>query len=135
MRVRIIVSALIEKDGNFLFGRKAPGVGPYPDQWLIIGGGVEETDETLEQALRREVKEETGLEITNLQQVMFDEDIREKKGEMIHMILLNYKADWLSGKPRPGDDITTLQWVKKTDLLNLDIPDVTKRLLKKLQLI
>ncbi len=135
MRIRIIVSALIEKDGRFLFGRKAPGVGPYPDQWLIIGGGLEEKDETIEEALKREVREETGLEIKNVQPVLFDEDRREKKGEMIHQIFLTFKADWLSGEPQAGDDIVSLQWIKREELLKIDTPEVTTRLLKKLKLI
>jgi len=62
---RTIVSALIfSKDGKLLMGKKNPAKGGvYPDCWHIPGGGVEEK-ETLEQALKREVQEEVGINIS-----------------------------------------------------------------------
>lgn len=79
MKIRIIVAAVIEKNGTFLFGKKASGVGPYPGKWLILGGGVNLGEETLDEGLKREILEEGNIDITNLNRVMFDEDIREKK--------------------------------------------------------
>ena len=62
---RTIVSALIfSKDGKLLMGKKDPKKGGvYADFWHIPGGGVEE-GETLEQALKREVAEEVGIDIS-----------------------------------------------------------------------
>ncbi len=61
---RIIVSAVIlSKDKKVLMGRKDPSRGGvYPDCWHIPGGGVDE-GETLEQALEREIAEETGIDV------------------------------------------------------------------------
>jgi len=61
---RKIVSALIfSKDGKLLMGKKDPSKGGvYPDCWHIPGGGINE-GETFKQALRREVKEEVGIDI------------------------------------------------------------------------
>lgn len=62
---RTIVSALIfSQDGKLLMGRKDPAKGGvYPDCWHIPGGGVD-AGETMEKALCREVREETGLDIS-----------------------------------------------------------------------
>lgn len=62
---RKIASALIfSKDHQILMGKKDPARGGvYSDCWHIPGGGVDE-GETLEQALRREVLEETGIDIS-----------------------------------------------------------------------
>ena len=62
---RTIVSALIfSKDNKILMGRKDPAKGGvYADCWHIPGGGVEE-GQTFEDALKREVLEEVGLDIT-----------------------------------------------------------------------
>jgi 8-oxo-dGTP pyrophosphatase MutT (NUDIX family) len=52
---RLGVMALIERDGSLLLERRADA-----PLWSLIAGGVEDT-ETLAEALRREVLEETGL--------------------------------------------------------------------------
>lgn len=54
------MTALIESDRRLLLERRADA-----PLWGLVGGGVED-DETLEDALRREVREETGLEIERL---------------------------------------------------------------------
>ena len=135
MRVRIIASAVIEKDGKYLFGKKAPGVGPYPDKWLILGGGVNTDVETIEEALYREITEEGNIQINHLSRVWFGEDKREKNGETIHHFFLVFKADYLSGEAKPGDDIKELKWVEKTELPYLNVADVTTSVLQKLGLI
>ncbi len=62
---RIIASAIIfSKDGKILMGKKDPTQsGPYSECWHIPGGGVE-SGESLQEAIVREVYEETGLDIS-----------------------------------------------------------------------
>lgn len=62
---RTIVSAIIfSRDGKVLMGRKDPAKGGvYAECWHIPGGGIDQ-GETMEQALVREVMEETGLDIS-----------------------------------------------------------------------
>lgn len=59
MRQRIIVCPLIENDNAFLLCKMAAHKGVFPGQWALSGGGVE-PGEQIEQALRREVREELG---------------------------------------------------------------------------
>lgn len=54
MNHRIIVSAIIEHNGKYLFGRKPKDIGPYPNTWRLLGGGVSIQEETLLDAIRRE---------------------------------------------------------------------------------
>jgi len=63
---RKIASAIISsKDHKILMGKKDPAKGGvYSDCWHIPGGGVYD-GETLEQALKREVLEETGIDISS----------------------------------------------------------------------
>lgn len=62
---RDIVSALIfSKDGKLFQGKKDPlQGGVYVDCWHIPGGGINEGEERIE-ALKREVLEETGIDIS-----------------------------------------------------------------------
>ena len=55
---RVGVTAIIERDGKFLVERRVDD----PHEWAFVGGTVEE-DEPVLDALRREVREETGFEI------------------------------------------------------------------------
>ena len=61
---RKIVSAVIfSKDGKILMGKKDPKKGGvYPNVWHIPGGGIKD-EETMEQALFREISEEVGIDI------------------------------------------------------------------------
>jgi len=63
---RTIVSAVIfSRDGKLLMGKKDPRKGGvFSDCWHIPGGGVDE-GETMIEALVREIKEETGLDISS----------------------------------------------------------------------
>ena len=71
---REIVSGLIfSKDGKLLMGMKDPkSGGVYLDCWHLPGGGVE-SDETKEDALRREILEETGIDISNSYIILADD--------------------------------------------------------------
>jgi len=135
MKYRVIVAALIEKDGEFLFGKKDVGVGPFPDKWLIPGGGVDLEHETLEEGLRREIREETGIEITNIRRETFKDEVGIKHEEKIYHIFLDYYAQYASGEVRAGDDLKEVKWIKKEELGTLDVADVTKDLLRHVRLI
>lgn len=136
MKSRIIAVGLIEKDGDFLLGKKSGNVGPYPNTWHNPGGGVNLGEESLEEALRREIKEEAGIEIQNIEQLGFDEDKEpDKNGEMTHYIFLDFKARWLSGEIIAGDDMNELMWIKKDELKNLNLNRPAQKFFKKLNLI
>lgn len=57
MRQRTIVCPLIQNDGCYLLCKMADDRGVFPGQWALSGGGVE-PGERIEEALRREVREE-----------------------------------------------------------------------------
>ena len=61
---RIVVTAMIEHQGRFLIISRPSDKKNFPGMWAFPGGKVE-LGETLLDALRREVREETGLEIKN----------------------------------------------------------------------
>jgi nucleoside triphosphatase len=59
MRQRIIVCPLIQNEGEYLLCRMPLDRGVFPGQWALSGGGLE-PGETIEDGLRREVREELG---------------------------------------------------------------------------
>ncbi|MFH2021433.1 MAG: NUDIX domain-containing protein [archaeon] len=133
MKSRVVVSAVIEKGDFLLFGKKKKDQAPYPNKWLILGGGVNLPDEKIEDALRREIMEEANIEVTEPERVFFDEDFAEDKhGEMTHYIYLTFRAQYKSGDAKAGDDIEQLKWVSRSMLKELDICEPSIKLFRKL---
>ena len=84
---------------------RPPGAGLYS----LPGGRVEE-GETLEEAVAREVREETGIDVATTELVGFV----ERRGEGYHFLILDYLADPLDRsrlEPRSGDDAAEARWV------------------------
>lgn len=116
MKFRIVVAAIIKKGNKLLFGRKRKDVGPYPNTYILIGGGVNLEMETIEAAIKREIKEETNITVKNIKKLTFDEDYEPNKNkEITHHVFLIYSAEYKSGKPTPGDDVDQLFWIEKKD--------------------
>jgi nucleoside triphosphatase len=131
---RVIVSAIIiSADGKVLMGKKDPSKGGvYPNAWHIPGGGVE-SGQTMEEALMREVLEETGIDasssvITQLPQVGHGESPKTLKdtGEKVWCkmefnrfeIRLIQNADEVELKT--NDDLVELKWFSKEELENVE---------------
>lgn len=133
MKSRVVVVGLIQKDNNILLGKKPENTGPYPNTWHIPGGGINLEEETLEEALKREMMEEAGIEIEDIESVGFDEDYEnDKHGEKIHYVFLDFKATCISDNVKAGDDMEYLQWVDKKELKTLNLNKPLRKLLKKL---
>lgn len=136
MKARVIVTTLIERNGKILLGQKPKDIGPYPNTWHLPGGGVNLETESLEEAVSREVKEETGLDIEKLKRVSFDEDYEpDKRGEMTHYIFLVYKVTPKTTTAKAADDIMELQWFKKTELKNIPLTRPSIKLFKEIGLL
>ncbi|OGG36059.1 hypothetical protein A2363_01015 [Candidatus Gottesmanbacteria bacterium RIFOXYB1_FULL_47_11] len=136
MKSRVVVVGLINKRDKYLLGRKPKNIGPYPNTWNIPGGGVNLEEETVEEALRREIAEETAIEIDDIQHIGFDEDTEpDKHGEMTHYLFLAFKATYKSGTVKPGDDISSLSWVGKDKIKSLTLNKPSKKLFKNLKIL
>ena len=130
MRTRLIVVAIIENAKNqILLGLKKKDRGVYPGTWHNLGGGVEE-GETLEEALRREVMEESGLEINSFEKMSFSDTVatkyRDGKSEEIYHIFLGFLVKVKKGKLVPGEEFEKLDWFNKKDLDKVNINPAAK---------
>lgn len=146
---RDVVSALvISKDNKFLMGKTDPAAGGvYSGCWVIPGGGVDAGESKLE-ALRREMLEETRLDIGPYEvRLVEDGDSGQSEktlkgtGEqvMVHMNFFTYEikidkpAAEIPAKETP--ELVTLQWLSMKDLPKEKLAPPTVKLLKKLQYI
>jgi ADP-ribose pyrophosphatase YjhB (NUDIX family) len=96
---------VIEKDGHVLLGRRQGGYGA--GKWGLPQGYIEYGEDFLT-AARREVKEETGLdvEIRSILNV-----VSNLLSPGLHTLAIVLLAGVVAGEPSAGDDLDTLEWV------------------------
>ena len=100
---------------------------PLADR-LSFPGGAQRLGETVEEAARRELAEETGVEAGALRLVAHADVIeRDEEGLVrFHYTVLDMAADWQSGEPRAGDDVSEAFFTPIADLESLGL-DATHR--------
>ncbi len=118
-RPYLAVSAAIFRDGRVLIVRRArrPAHGLY----TLPGGGVE-LGESLEQAVIREVREETGLSIAPVGLVGFREAIaRDGSGRVErHFVILPFAAHWIEGEIALSEELAEADWLEPRTLAGLE---------------
>jgi 8-oxo-dGTP diphosphatase len=105
----VVVAAAAGHPWVLLVQRKRP---PFQGQWALPGGFVE-PHEPLEQAARRELGEETGIEVEHLEQLhTFGAPGRDPRGWTISVAYLALLTDEqaLAWQPRAGSDAAAVGW-------------------------
>jgi 8-oxo-dGTP diphosphatase len=117
-RPYLAVSAAIFRDGRVLIVRRAQP--PASGLYTLPGGGVE-LGETLQQAIVREVREETGLDIVPLVLAGYRELIvRDSAGRIErHFVILPFAARWLAGDVSLNAELAEARWLLPTELSGL----------------
>ncbi len=118
------VGALILKGGRILMAQR--GKEPLKGWWSLPGGALE-TGESLRDAVCREVREETGLEVRPLRVFeIFERIIRDGAGAPeYHYVLIDYLCRMTGGTLAAGDDVCRVEWVLPKDLRQLQITEGT----------
>ncbi|MCA1839536.1 MAG: NUDIX hydrolase [Actinobacteria bacterium] len=83
------------------------GRDPYLGHWSLPGGGLE-FGETVEQAIVREVREETNLVVEPQGLAWIFESI--DPGGSYHFVIIDHFARIVSGEPKSGDDASDIGW-------------------------
>lgn len=109
------VGALIFSEGRVLLVRR--GHAPSLGDWSIPGGALE-VGETLADGVKREVREETGLEVEPVTTVdVVDRIARDEAGRVqFHYVLVDYLCRVTGGTEACADDAVGLRWAAMDDL-------------------
>ena len=114
----VAASVAIWRDDQILLASRSKP--PNAQRWAMPGGVVE-LGETLEQAAIREVKEETALELDEVQFLRFHEVIEHDENDRtkLHYVLAIFAAKSAHGDAMAGDDAAAVCWYRVEDLPSL----------------
>ena len=123
------MGAVVVHAGRALLVRR--GKEPLRGRWVVPGGTVE-LGETLEDAVAREVQEETGLVVRPLEVMeVFDAIERDGAGVRFHYVVVDYRCAFVSGDLQPGSDAEDAAWVAEADLPSYDLPPLALELVRR----
>lgn len=104
----VAITAIIVKDGKYLITRRSQNKRRFPGMWTVPGGKMETSDylqlpkdtehywyNVLERTLRREVKEEVGIDISNIEYVT---SLATVHNDGSPSLVISCVADYVSGE-------------------------------------
>ena len=130
----VVITAIIVKDGLFLIERRSPNKKRFPGLWTVPGGKMEANDylklpkdtknywyNVLERTLRREVGEEVGLEINNIEYITSLATVHEDGSPSL---VISCIADYVSGEVKLQEGETDqFAWVDLEEAKNYELID------------
>lgn len=117
----VVSTAIIHKNGKYLLVQRSKNEKAFPGKWTVPGGRLETEDYihlpkttsehwyfALENSLRREIKEETNLEIKDLKYLC---DMTFITPDGIPTVILSFYCDWKSGQVKLNEENINYAWV------------------------
>jgi 8-oxo-dGTP diphosphatase len=130
----VVITAIIVKDGKYLITRRSPNKKRFPKMWTVPGGKLEISDyidlpketefywyNVLEKVLKREVMEEVGLEIDNIDYVTSLATIHSDGNPSL---VISCLADYAGGKIKlQENEADEFAWVSLGEAKKYDLID------------
>ena len=130
----VAITAIIIKEGKYLITRRALTKKRFPGKWTVPGGKMETNDylklpkdtefywyNVLERTLKREIGEEVGLEIANIEYVTSLARVHEDGSPSL---VISCMADWVSGEVQlQPEETDQFVWVSLEEAKTYDLLD------------
>jgi 8-oxo-dGTP pyrophosphatase MutT (NUDIX family) len=130
----VVITAIIVKKGKYLITRRSPNKKRFPGMWTVPGGHLETKDylklpkdtkyywyNILEKVLKREVEEETGIDIKNIEYVT---SLATVHTDSTPSLVISCIADYVKGKVKlQNDETDDFAWVSLKEAKKFDLID------------
>ena len=130
-RFGVVITAIVVRDGRYLILKRSASEERFPNRWTVPGGKLDTGDyvhrpkdtpdywyNVLEEALRREVREEAGIEIANIRYVTSLADAPEGKDPSL---VISCLADYAIGQIALSDEMSEAAWVSLDEAKQYDL--------------
>src|SRR3989339_1045418 len=124
-----VVAVIRNGDGKYLVLKRSPREIAYPSMWTLPGGKVE-ADETLEEALAKELKEEVGLILKQSKYYLKDKAFVRPDGQTVKVISFLCDVEDFNQIKFDENDFTEYKWVDVSELRQLKHVGIEEELLK-----
>jgi|SRR3989338_2046574 len=130
----IVITAIVVKDSKYLITRRTLQKKRFPGMWTVPGGHLEPKDyidtpketrdywyNVLEKALARELQEEVGIVVENVEYVT---SLATEHNDGNHSLVISCIADYISGEIKLQEEETDkYEWVSLEEAKNYDLID------------
>ena len=130
----VAITAIIIKDGKYLITRRSPNKKRFPKMWTVPGGKMETNDylklpkdtefywyNVLERTLRREIREEVGIDINNIEYIT---SLATVHNDSNPSLVISCMADYVSGEVNLQiEENDKFAWISLEEAKNYDLLD------------
>jgi 8-oxo-dGTP diphosphatase len=100
-------------------------------EWSLPGG-VLETGETIIEGMKREIFEETGLQVEPVKFAgVYDRILRDGSGRaQYHYVLVDHVCKVVGGELKAGSDVVDVRWVREGELPEYKLAEMTEKVIR-----
>jgi mutator protein MutT len=131
LRPILAVGTIVVRNGSVLLARR--GKPPSQGKWSVPGGAVD-VGESLEDAARREIREECGIEVELMDTIEVIQRITRDDTQRVrfHYVIVDYLARWTGGEPRPSAEASDVHWFRPEEFDGLDMTAGTAEVIRRM---
>ncbi len=132
MLIKILVIGVVKKDNTILLRKKPDGSPPYKETWYLFGGELTENNSP-EEAIINQIKQQTGITIRVLRKIGWDTEVKhDLDGIEKQFVYLSTLCEYIEGDLVPAKGIEKLEWVPIATLGEYDHVPPSRKLLREL---